>query len=60
MSSYEIGIEVKKLVDQILQEMAIKNDFDKSVVEVISRPVKSESITPLFRTFLKAPIKEEK
>lgn len=52
MSSYEIGIEVKKVIDQILKEMVIQNDFDGSLVEFINQPKVPEAVASLFKRFL--------
>lgn len=59
MSSYEIEIEVGKVIDKIKKDMIIKNDFDKMVTEAISGQHTPETIVSLFKSFLQTT-KEEK
>lgn len=60
MASYEIGIQVRRLVEKILSEMVIKSGFDKSVIDSISEPIEPELIVHLFKGFLEAQQKEER
>jgi len=55
MSSYEIGEEVKKLNERTLSEMVIDSEFDKLLLDVISKPksyLTEDNMALLFNVFL--------
>jgi len=58
MSSYEIGMEVNKVIEKILSEMVVRNSFDRLVVDKISGQMGPETVVSLFKLYLKG--KEEK
>jgi len=55
MSSYEIGEEVKKVNERTLSEMVIDSEFDKLLLDVISKPksyLTKDNMALLFKEFL--------
>jgi len=60
MSGLEIGLEVQKVVDQILKELVITNSFEKILIKTIDDPIVAETVEAIFQKFLEQSSKEEK
>ena len=53
MPEYEVGIQRRKITDDALGKMVVKNNFDRVMIDYGILPLSDDSIRSLFKEFLK-------